>query len=150
MATQIRTYYDNKYVSPGLAFVNPETGEPEVTRTKQASKNECDINIIVKKYLDKGQLPVLNPLPPTYGDFSDVPDFMTAFDMVKKAEDAFYALPAAARKKMDNDPAKLLDYLGNPDNFAEAEKLGLIVPRKVKEAAEAAVPAAVPAAPPSA
>jgi phage internal scaffolding protein len=42
------------------------------------------------------------------------------------AESEFAALPAQLRNKFGNDPANLVQFLDNPENRAEAEKLGLV------------------------
>jgi phage internal scaffolding protein len=42
------------------------------------------------------------------------------------AETEFAALPAQIRIKFANDPSNLVQFLDNPENRAEAEKLGLV------------------------
>ena len=62
---------------------------------------------------------------PSYGDFSSVLEFQQAQNILIEAQDAFDALPASLRKRFDNDPAVMLEFIENPDNREEAEKLGL-------------------------
>lgn len=40
----------------------------EVSLTKQAFKDECDIHRIVHRYAETGVIPVLNSIEPQYGD----------------------------------------------------------------------------------
>lgn len=95
------------------------------TKTKVSEQESTDINEIVRQFGLTGQLPD-NPLPPTYGDFSDVLDYHTAMNAVKRADEAFMDLPAALRARFSNDPAALVEFLGEETNRAEALQLGLI------------------------
>lgn len=97
-------------------------------KTVQSGKDDADINTIVRRFGVTGQLPQPN-LTPFYGDFSDTPDYQSALNQMRDAEDAFMSLPADLRMKFQNDPAQLWDYLHNPDlDVAEARKLGLLRP----------------------
>lgn len=95
--------------------------------TKQSFKDECDINSIVKKALKNGLLPDGN-LNPIYGDFSDVKDYQEGLNVVLRAETQFNSLPAHVRSKFDNDPAKFLEFVGDPKNVKEMIDLGLAKP----------------------
>lgn len=121
--------------------VAPSSGGPG--KTKQASKDECDINQIMKRYAKTGQLP---PGMGTgrYGDFSTYEDFLSAQIVVKTAEIQFNSLPAQVRQRFNNDPANLLEFVGNPDNLEEARKLGLLKEEIKQEIKEPVVPAKVP------
>lgn len=95
------------------------------TRTKQSFKAECDINNIMTKYAKTGVLEHTRNVQGAYGDFSNVPDFQEAQNRIIQAQEAFMALPAAIRKRFDNDPGQLMDFVNDPDNLEEAVKLGL-------------------------
>jgi len=97
----------------------------EPTRAQQHHKDECDINVILERFGKTGHLPV-NAISGTYGDFSGVHDYHTAINTLIAAEGEFAALPAHLRQRFANDPANLIQFLDNPDNQAEAEKLGLV------------------------
>ena len=97
----------------------------EPTRAQQHHKDECDINVILERFGKTGQLPV-NTISGTYGDFSGVHDYHTALNAIIASENEFAALPAQLRNKFANDPANLVQFLDNPENRAEAEKLGLV------------------------
>jgi len=97
----------------------------EPTRAQQHHKDECDINVILERFGKTGHLPV-NAISGTYGDFSGVHDYHTAINTLIAAESEFAALPAHLRQRFANDPANLIQFLDNPDNQAEAEKLGLV------------------------
>lgn len=106
----------------GLVCLDP-------TRTKISEQESTDINEIVRQFGLTGQLPD-NPLPPTYGDFSDVLDYHGALNAVRRSEEAFLALPAALRARFSNDPGALVQFLGDEANRAEAVELGLVTPRQ--------------------
>ena len=96
----------------------------EPTLAQQHFKDECDINYILKNFGIEAL--AVNPLQPRYGDFTDVVDYHSALNAVIAAEDGFMALPANIRTRFDNDPAKLIDFMENPANLAEAQSLGLV------------------------
>ena len=98
----------------------------DASLAQQQFKEECDINNIMEKFGMTGLLPQ-TPLNATYGDFSGVKDYHTALNAIMAAEEQFDALPAQLRARFDNDPANLIDFMENPENRSEAEKLGLIV-----------------------
>ena len=103
----------------------------DATLTQQQFKDECDINNIMEKFGMTGLIPQ-NPLTASYGDFSGVNDYHTALNAIIAAEEQFDALPATLRARFDNDPANLIDFMENPDNRSEAEKLGLVASPTLK------------------
>lgn len=96
--------------------------------TRQEFRDECDINIIMRKYQNTGALPQAWSSPPSalYGDFSEAPDFYEAQQVVVRAQEQFDALPARVRERFANDPARFLDFVHNKENLDEARKLGLL------------------------
>ena len=108
---------------------------PEETMAKQSFKEQSDINTIVNTFMKTGVMPELVNMP-TYGDFSDAPDYQTALNLVMQAEDQFMQLPAMLRAKFENDPGQLLAFLEDDANRAEAEALGLVQAQVIEPAAE--------------
>lgn len=100
------------------------------SRTQQHFKKECDVNSIMEKYRKTGMMTHVRSTSPSVGDFSAYGDFKTNLDLVRNAADEFAALPAHIRKRFNNDPANLIEFVYNDENREEAEKLGL-VPQKV-------------------
>jgi len=98
----------------------------DASLAQQQFKEECDINNIMEKFGMTGLIPQ-SPLTATYGDFSGVYDYHSALNAIIDAEGQFDALPATLRARFDNDPANLIDFMENPENRSEAEKLGLLV-----------------------
>lgn len=97
-----------------------------VGRTKQSFKDACDINKIVGRAIKTGFLNHCSTQVPSYGDYSNVPDYQTSIDIVSKANGQFSALPSEIRKRFDNDPVKFLDFVGDIKNKEEAMEIGLI------------------------
>ena len=59
-------------------------------------------------------------------DVSQFGDYQSSFELIRSAQAQFDALPSSVRDRFDNDPSKLIAFLNDPDNRAEAEKLGLL------------------------
>lgn len=97
------------------------------SKTQQACKDECDINKIMKKFEHTGKLPDMIKSNAQYGDFSNVPTYQEACDVVFKAQEQFMSLSAQSRKRFHNDPAEMLDFCSKEENREEMYKLGLAV-----------------------
>lgn len=99
------------------------------SKTIQSDAAACDINRMMRKYQQTGQLEGVPDGKLFYGDFSDVDDFMMAQESIRNAGLAFAALPAEIRARFQNSPAQLLaffDQIDQPGNALEAHDLGLI------------------------
>lgn len=120
---KFRTAYDRDSVE-GITFNDPSMAQ-------QHFKDECDVNNILRKYESTGLVTHVANGTPSYGDFSSVLEFQQAQNILIEAQDAFEALPASLRKRFDNDPAVMLEFIENPDNREEAEKLGLVAKKAV-------------------
>lgn len=100
--------------------------------TKQSDAKDCDINAIFKRYERTGQLPDLIVKDPTYGDFSNVPTYQEACEIVAKADEQFASLDVRLRNRFENDPVKFLEFVTDPKNIDEVEKMGLLKPEAVE------------------
>ncbi|AZL82889.1 internal scaffolding protein [Apis mellifera associated microvirus 28] len=94
--------------------------------TQQHMKEQTNVNSIVEKYRRTGSFNHLTTSPGQYGDFSQFRDFRESMNQVIAAQQAFDGLPAHLRKRFSNDPANLVEFLDNPQNLNEAEKLGIM------------------------
>lgn len=101
----------------------------DVSRAQQQFAEECDINTIVRRFGLTGELPKDVPVP-QQGDFTEVVDYKTAMDMVRKADEAFAAMSSAVRDRFANDPQRFLEFTSDPANADEARKMGLLKPLK--------------------
>lgn len=93
-------------------------------QTRQEFADECDINVLMRRYETTGLMPGDASLM-NYGDFTELPDFMTAMNTVARANEAFAALPATVRRRFGNDPGEFVEFVSNPENISEVRKLGL-------------------------
>lgn len=94
--------------------------------TRQSERDSTDINKIVARAQKTGFLPEGNGQG-WYGDVSEIGDYRSALEIVQRANEAFMALPAEIRRDLDNDPAKLVEYLSDAKNLNKAIEHGLIV-----------------------
>jgi len=123
-----------------LRCLHPTTGKPLTDESKslavQDKKDTCDINRIVKKVtrpdgqIDASTVQSLAKAPGRYGDFTNAADFQEVSNRVIRMNDAFMALPPQTRLKFDNNPANMVEFVSNPENYDEAVTLGLLPPPK--------------------
>ena len=96
-------------------------------RTKQEFKDECDLNVLMKKYEKTGVLPPARGQP-RYVDAFDLPSYQEALTVLSEADRAFMALPARVRGEFDNDPEKFVAFASDPQNVDRLRSLGLADP----------------------
>lgn len=96
--------------------------------TEQSHKDEVDINQIIKRHAKQGELIARTAmLNTTDYRFDDVTgnDFMEASLIIAKAQQSFDQMPHKVRDRFDNNPAKFLDFVQNPENGKELYEMGL-------------------------
>lgn len=113
----IRNYYSAR-TSVCMSF--PENG-----RTKQEHKDECDVNLILNRYMVTGEIPNLRDADPRYLDCTGV-DYQEAMNFVAGANTLFQELPSSLRNRFDNDAAAFLDFCSDERNREEMASLGLL------------------------
>lgn len=120
-----RTGYNSDPDKDSLEFATIVEGE---SLTQQCFLEDCSIQTMVERYAITGILP--SGPTPIYGDFLDAPtDLMTVLEIVRQADEAFSTLDAKTRERFANDPNRLVEFLSDPANRSEAEKLGLVAPK---------------------
>lgn len=127
--TQIMEHIEVSYRPNGTRRVRFMNDEPSLTQ--QQFKDETDVNNIIKRYVDTGQITHLRNQTGQFADFSDIQDFHGMMDTVVKATEAFESLPAEVRYRFRNDPGQLIEFLQDENNYDEALKLGLVNKREV-------------------
>lgn len=100
--------------------VSPTGG---ISQTQQEFKRDCDINVILSKYAVTGQLP--NARPIRYGDFASYGDFVSCYDRINEAKDAFASVSSEIRSRFGNDPKAFFEFVLDPSNADECVRLGL-------------------------
>lgn len=98
---------------------------PEQTLTQQHMKDECDINVLVDRFVVTGEVPQLN-MPPLQGDFSEIPTYQEALNLMRAADLAFMALPAKIRNQFENDPGQFVEFCSQEANRPDLQRWGLL------------------------
>lgn len=98
---------------------------PNESKTNQGKKNKVSINTIMARY-HKAMSVASDPRDGLYGDFSDKASYHEALSRIRDAQNDFDQLSASLRKRFDNNPANLIDFLSDEKNREEAMDLGLI------------------------
>lgn len=97
----------------------------EPSLTDQSFKDQCDSNVIMKRFEQTGQIQHLNQRQAHYGDWSDKPDFFGAMCLIAEAKQDFMSLDAHIRAKFHHKMENYVAFLQDPANDDEAVKLGL-------------------------
>lgn len=143
-----RNCYDRIDVrTPVGELVDEKTGEitPPRSRAKQGFRDDCDVNLIVKRHAQTGQLTHVNTRQPTYGDFTAETDLRSAIELVSQAEREFMALPASVRALCDNDPATFLHAMASEEGVHALAAAGLPMGAGYKPPAPPGAAAGAPA-----
>ena len=93
----------------------------------QSAEEESNINTIVRKFGITGELPNDVKLPQS-GDFTNIPDFHSAMNLIRKTQEEFLRVPAEVRARFGNDPQAFMNFCEDPANRDEAGRLGLLKP----------------------
>lgn len=122
--------FDSRYSvtgsKPGITFSAPSA-------TLQSFKDDADINCIIARYENTGVL--VDPTVPVsrtpdFGDFSEMPDFQTAQNVIIAAKNAFDNLSSKIRERFNNDPAAYFDFVRSlrkgSEEYVEAVNLGIV------------------------
>jgi len=111
---------------PGIKFDQP-------SQTLQSFKDDADINCIIARFENTGVL--VDPTVPVsrtpqFGDYSEMPSYQEAQNVIVSANNAFNDLSAKIRERFGNDPAAYFDFVQSlkegSEDYAEAIRLGII------------------------
>lgn len=94
--------------------------------TEQSQRKESDIHTILNKYRNTGVVTHMRRSTPIFGAWPTGDDYMTAMNKIARANQAFDSLPAHIKKRFNNNPAELIDFLNDKNNLEEGIKLGLL------------------------
>lgn len=99
------------------------------TLTKQAFKNETDVNKLMARVAKGQTISHLARYGAMYGDFSDIGDLMTAQQRLAKAQEIFDQLPGEVRREFDQSPVQFFNYVNSVDDITLLQTLpGLAKP----------------------
>jgi len=125
MQTKIKPSKAKSRTKPRHVEVEQINFIPGESKTQQHFREEVDINNIVARFKRTGQLVGASTTEPQFGDISAA-DFMTLQNHLVKMRTRFMGYPAKVRNMFNNDLGQMLAFAQDPDNKAEAQKLGLI------------------------
>lgn len=94
-------------------------------KTEQAHAKDTDINYILKDYTRTGFIKHANRNQGRYDDVTGV-DFQDAMNIIATANSMFENLPSQIRKRFNQNPAEFLDFVQNPANGTEMERMGIL------------------------
>ena len=117
------TIWNIRFHYSPATVVMQEVGEE--TLTQQHMAEACDINNIMARYEETGLLDHVNQYQGDYGDFTVMPDFHTAMNKIRDAEEMFMTLPSKVREKFNNNPGEFVEFATNKDNLDAMADLGL-------------------------
>lgn len=111
-----------------LGTRNPTRDEyVETEKTKQAFKDQCDVNKILARAQVKGGLSHVQKYPhAVYGEFDGEMDLLTAYDRIDKANTIFNELPAEVRSEFRNDAMSFVKWAGQQTPEELVEKIPAI------------------------
>lgn len=94
------------------------------TLAQQHMADECDINKLVERFVVTGELPQRS-LPPLQGDFTNIPTYQEALNLMIEANQSFMQLPANVRNRFENDPGQFVAFVSDEANRDEMRRMGL-------------------------
>lgn len=100
--------------------------DAEAGVTRQSMKDECDINIIMARYLKTGVISHVTRDNPIFADVSDVPDYRESVERVKRADEVFNRLPADQRARFNNDTALFIEAVSDPSRTDQLIEWGVL------------------------
>lgn len=98
----------------------------DVVLTQQHLAEDCDINNIILKHARGEAVNIIDPAQMIYGDFTSLEDFHSTMNRLKRTEEAWEQMPANIKKRFNQNPGELIEFLNNDANREEAEQLGLV------------------------
>ncbi len=107
----------------GKEYSPLEPGEGE--GAKQSMREECDVNKIVEHFVKTGLIDHLAEGVPEFVDVSELGDYRSIIEQVRKVEMYFAGLPALVRTAFSNDASMFMDYLETDPSTEDLETLGL-------------------------
>lgn len=96
------------------------------TKVQQQHKDETDINHMVRRFHKAGVSPQGLDPNAQYLDNTRIGDYTEMLNQVTHINQQFNKLPSKFRTQFENQPAKMLKYLNDPENLEEAFESGLI------------------------
>ena len=140
---KFRTAYDGKRHGVDDVDFSDDEG-----LTRQAHKDECDINNIMGQYLKSGLITHVREHEGEYGEYAEM-DFHEAMNTVANAQSMFETIPAEIRNQFGNDPGAFIKFATDEKNRDQMVEMGLIPDERRHETVPASTTVASPPPPPA-
>lgn len=101
--------------------------------TLQAEAENADIPLIMEKYAKTGVINANIKSNLQFGDASMVPSYHEAYNLIAQSHELFDSLDAKIRSRFQNDPSNMINFIADKENYDEAVKLGIALPKKIIE-----------------
>lgn len=108
-----------------------ETGSESFVQ--QHFADSCDVKKIIARFTRTGVLDHVNQLQPQYGDFTSVPTFEEAQQIIAQTSEYFASLPGHVKDRFGNDVKEFLAFVNDEANIEEGRKLGIFAPEAKAE-----------------
>lgn len=92
-------------------------------RTKQSFKDATDINKLLAKAAKGESLSHLVRHGASYGDFTDMPDLLTAHEKLARGQEIFMELPAEIRQEFNQSAGAFFRYVNDPEHKDDLARL---------------------------
>lgn len=94
------------------------------SKTFQECKDDCDINILYRRYLSKGfEPPNVKALEQRYADISNAKTYEDLLNIQVDVKNTFDSLPAEIRLACDYNVDTFLELIGQPHELKELQEL---------------------------
>lgn len=121
---------DPKVVRPSKRRASRISFKDHPSLTRQSPKAGCAIDAILKMYATKGVSPtdvgvfMSSAAQAPYG-VQPSTDYQMMLNEVIRVQEYFESLPSKIRERFRHDPKNMVDFLADPANLKEAQKLGI-------------------------
>lgn len=100
-------------VKPDGTIELKQTGEKDLYAEIQSHKASTDLNEIIRRFTETGDISLFQVREGVYGDFTDMPKtYAEMFQRMIDAEIAFNSLPAEVKEKFNNNVSEFLAAMG--------------------------------------
>lgn len=100
-------------VKPDGTLELKKSGEKDLYSEIQSHKASTDINEIIRRFTETGDISVFQVREGTYGDFTEMPKtYAEMFQRMIDAEIAFNSLPTDVKEKFNNNVTEFLAAMG--------------------------------------
>lgn len=126
---RVRSWLDYHNGDPDFVEYDVGTVNNEPSMTQQHFASSCDINNLMSVYRDVSLIPSVNSAKAMYGDFTEIPDYQKAQQVMIDARKVWESLPDKWRQRFET-PFDFLRFVEDPRNREEADRLGMLKLKK--------------------